>query len=380
MTANILGKGLAARPARFGGSRRPAAAAEQRHSRPGTRRRRRPSQLACAGDAWPGRARDRARRGGKRLASDDRSALSIGCAGRGRDRVRCRGDDGALVAAAASHARGSDQVPAASARLLSRGWPGPGREHRSRNGFIEAGPVASCGTSPGRADRDRPWPGLRGATAPGRGEGTDPRGSWRRWHGQHGVGGRAGARPAAAGDSGGPVQPFRCRPGHPVGTRCRDRPDRRRGRAVDVGIAGNRPFVNTSITGIYVDLVQAREQLEGVLGKGPAALFGLVQVLRHARPHELILDGRRRRLWLYFAGNCRYEPPGTPPPTARTCPTAASTSVSSTPGGWPGHGRLRPSPRARSAAAGSTTRSRSGRPILHRRTASRSGCPSMARW
>ena len=107
---------------------------------------------------------------------------------------------------------------------------------------------------------------------------------------------------------------------------------------MDVGIAGNRPFVNTSSTGIYVDLVQAREQLEGVLGKGPAALFGLVQVLRHARPHELILDGRRRRLWLYFAGNCRYEPPGTPPPTARTCPTAASTSVSSTPGGWPGHG------------------------------------------
>ncbi len=36
-------------------------------------------------------------------------------------------------------------------------------------------------------------------------------------------------------------------------------------------------------------------------------------MLRRARPHELILDGRRRRLWLYFAGNCRYEPPGTAP-------------------------------------------------------------------
>jgi len=82
---------------------------------------------------------------------------------------------------------------------------------------------------------------------------------------------------------------------------------------VDVGIAGNRPFVNTSSTGIYVDLVQAREQLKGVLGKGPAALIGLIQVLRRARPHELILDGRRRRLWLYFAGNSWYEPPGTAP-------------------------------------------------------------------
>jgi diacylglycerol kinase family enzyme len=51
---------------------------------------------------------------------------------------------------------------------------------------------------------------------------------------------------------------------------------------VDVGISGNRPFVNTSSTGIYVDLVQAREQLEGALGKGPAALIGLIQVLRRA--------------------------------------------------------------------------------------------------
>jgi len=36
-------------------------------------------------------------------------------------------------------------------------------------------------------------------------------------------------------------------------------------------------------------------------------------VLRRGRPHELILDGKRRRLWLYFAGNCRYEPQGMAP-------------------------------------------------------------------
>ncbi len=68
---------------------------------------------------------------------------------------------------------------------------------------------------------------------------------------------------------------------------------------VDVGLAGNRPFVNTSSTGVYVDLVHARRRLE--------------RRLRSSRPHELILDGTRRRLWLYFAGNCRYEPQGTAP-------------------------------------------------------------------
>jgi undecaprenyl-diphosphatase len=82
---------------------------------------------------------------------------------------------------------------------------------------------------------------------------------------------------------------------------------------VDVGIAGNRPFINTSSTGVYVDLVHAREQLEDLLGRRPAEVIALIQVLRRSQPHELILDGRRRRLWLYFAGNCRYEPQGMAP-------------------------------------------------------------------
>jgi undecaprenyl-diphosphatase len=82
---------------------------------------------------------------------------------------------------------------------------------------------------------------------------------------------------------------------------------------VDVGVAGRRSFVNTSSTGVYVDLVRAREQLEGVLGRRAASVVALIQVLRRGQPHELILDGRRRRLWLYFAGNCHYEPPGMAP-------------------------------------------------------------------
>ena len=83
--------------------------------------------------------------------------------------------------------------------------------------------------------------------------------------------------------------------------------------AVDLGLAGSRPFVNTSSTGVYVDIVNARRPLEGVLGRRLAEVVALIGVLRHSRPHELVLDGRRRRLWLYFAGNCRYEPPGMAP-------------------------------------------------------------------
>jgi diacylglycerol kinase family enzyme len=83
--------------------------------------------------------------------------------------------------------------------------------------------------------------------------------------------------------------------------------------AVDLALAGSRPFVNTSSTGVYVDMVNARRQLERVLGRRLAEVVALIGVLRHGRPHELVLDGRRCRLWLYFAGNCQYEPPGMAP-------------------------------------------------------------------
>lgn len=82
---------------------------------------------------------------------------------------------------------------------------------------------------------------------------------------------------------------------------------------VDVGVAGQRSFINTSSTGVYVDLVHAREQLKNALGRRLALIIALVRVLRCGRPHELILNGHHRRLWLYFAGSCRYEPAGTAP-------------------------------------------------------------------
>ena len=82
---------------------------------------------------------------------------------------------------------------------------------------------------------------------------------------------------------------------------------------VDVADAGDQAFLNTASTGIYVDLVRTREALENRLGKWPAVLVALVQVLRSSRPIELAVDGRARRVWLLFAGNCRYEPAGAAP-------------------------------------------------------------------
>ena len=82
---------------------------------------------------------------------------------------------------------------------------------------------------------------------------------------------------------------------------------------VDVALAGQRSFLNTASTGVYVDLVRAREELEERLGKWPAVLVALARVLRSSRPQDLVVNGRRRRVWLLFAGNCQYEPAGAAP-------------------------------------------------------------------
>jgi len=49
---------------------------------------------------------------------------------------------------------------------------------------------------------------------------------------------------------------------------------------VDVAQAGQQSFLNTASTGVYVDLVRAREELEERLGKWPAVVVALVRVLR----------------------------------------------------------------------------------------------------
>ncbi|MFD2419848.1 bifunctional phosphatase PAP2/diacylglycerol kinase family protein [Amycolatopsis pigmentata] len=82
---------------------------------------------------------------------------------------------------------------------------------------------------------------------------------------------------------------------------------------VDLGRVDGQVFVNTCSTGLYTDMVRYREKWERRLGKWPAVLVGLVHVTRRAKPQELMIDGRPRRVWMVFAGNGRYEPTGFAP-------------------------------------------------------------------
>jgi diacylglycerol kinase family enzyme/membrane-associated phospholipid phosphatase len=90
------------------------------------------------------------------------------------------------------------------------------------------------------------------------------------------------------------------------------------GACVDVAAAtvdggGREIFLNTASVGAYPEVVVAREQLEERLGKWPAMVVALVRILREAEPVHVEVDGERRRLWLLFAGNCVYSPPGFAP-------------------------------------------------------------------
>ena len=89
----------------------------------------------------------------------------------------------------------------------------------------------------------------------------------------------------------------------------------REGRAVSVdrAVIDGHTFVNTASIGSYVDLVDAREKLQDTIGKWPAVVVALFRVLRHATPVALEIDGRRRRIWMMFIGNCRYHPYGFAP-------------------------------------------------------------------
>jgi undecaprenyl-diphosphatase len=89
----------------------------------------------------------------------------------------------------------------------------------------------------------------------------------------------------------------------------------RDGHAVEIDVAciAGRPFLNTASFGSYAELVDAREELEGRIGKWPALAVAIVRVLRGSDAVEVELDGRRRSLWIVFVGNCRYLPDGMAP-------------------------------------------------------------------
>jgi undecaprenyl-diphosphatase len=72
-------------------------------------------------------------------------------------------------------------------------------------------------------------------------------------------------------------------------------------------------FLNTFSVGVYPELVRFRETLEAGIGKWPALAVGLVKVMARSQPVRITVNGRRRRVWLLFAGNGHYDPPGFAP-------------------------------------------------------------------
>ncbi|MGQ0679752.1 MAG: bifunctional phosphatase PAP2/diacylglycerol kinase family protein [Actinomycetota bacterium] len=86
-----------------------------------------------------------------------------------------------------------------------------------------------------------------------------------------------------------------------------------RAAAVDVASIDGKVFLNTASFGSYVELVDAREKLEGRIGKWPSVLVALTEVLRRSAPVEVEIDGASRSIWMIFIGNCRYHPSGFAP-------------------------------------------------------------------
>jgi undecaprenyl-diphosphatase len=82
---------------------------------------------------------------------------------------------------------------------------------------------------------------------------------------------------------------------------------------IDVARIADRPFLNTASFGSYVEIVDAREQLEDRIGKWPALAVAVSRVLRRGEPVEVEIDGERQRLWAVFIGNCAYQPEGMAP-------------------------------------------------------------------
>lgn len=87
---------------------------------------------------------------------------------------------------------------------------------------------------------------------------------------------------------------------------------------VDVGLIAGKPFLNTASFGVYTDLVAERDRLSVRLGKWPAFAVAAMRVLRTAEPVEVTIDGRRRKVWLAFFGNCAFRSHGSAPTAWRT--------------------------------------------------------------
>ncbi|MFE3325676.1 bifunctional phosphatase PAP2/diacylglycerol kinase family protein [Streptomyces sp. NPDC059176] len=76
---------------------------------------------------------------------------------------------------------------------------------------------------------------------------------------------------------------------------------------------GSAYFLNTFSIGVYPELVRIREQWSPRIGGPPAALLAVLRVLRTGRTVRARVNGKRRSIWLLFAGNGAYRSFGIAP-------------------------------------------------------------------
>jgi diacylglycerol kinase family enzyme/membrane-associated phospholipid phosphatase len=69
-------------------------------------------------------------------------------------------------------------------------------------------------------------------------------------------------------------------------------------------------FVNTASLGGYPETVRMREMLQARWPKWAATLLATSRTLRRAKPMTILLNGRRRTVWMLFVGNGAYVPKG----------------------------------------------------------------------
>jgi diacylglycerol kinase family enzyme/membrane-associated phospholipid phosphatase len=77
------------------------------------------------------------------------------------------------------------------------------------------------------------------------------------------------------------------------------------GRIIERG-APDRIFLNTATFGAYTALADRRDRLRRRFGTWPALAVAGFRTLRRAAPVDVDVDGRPRRVWVGFVGNCRY--------------------------------------------------------------------------
>lgn len=75
----------------------------------------------------------------------------------------------------------------------------------------------------------------------------------------------------------------------------------------------SRIMLNTASVGIYPELVQRRELLQKTLGKPIAGIIAGLRTFAVAHPTKLMIDGRRKKIWLVYLGRGRYYPRGFAP-------------------------------------------------------------------